>query len=59
MRPKRMGPGPMADPRTLELTVIFAVASLASLVAWELDHEVLSTLFAGAAGVAFAMAPSE
>ena len=49
----------MADPRTLELTVIFAVASLASLVAWELDYEVLSTLFAVAAGVAFAMAPSE
>jgi hypothetical protein len=49
----------MADPRSLELAVIFAVASLASLTAWELDHEVLSTLFAVAAGVAFAMAPSE
>jgi hypothetical protein len=49
----------MADPRTFELTVIFAVASLASLVAWELDHEVLSTLFAVAAGVAFTTAPSE
>jgi hypothetical protein len=54
-----MGPGPIADPRTLELTVIFAVASLASLVAWELDHEVLSTLFAVAAGVAFTIAPSD
>jgi len=31
-----LGPGPMADPRSLELTVIFAVASLASLLAWEL-----------------------
>ena len=55
----RLGPGPMADPRTPELVVIFAVASLASLVAWELDHEVLSALFAAAAGVAFAMTPSE
>jgi hypothetical protein len=54
-----LGPGPMADPRTPELVVIFAVASLASLVAWELDHEVLSALFAAAAGVAFAMTPSE
>jgi len=49
----------MADPRSHELAVIFAVASLASLMAWELDHEVLSTLFAVAAGVAFAMAPSD
>jgi hypothetical protein len=49
----------MADPRSLELAVIFAVASLASLMAWELDREVLSALFAAAAGVAFAMAPSE
>jgi hypothetical protein len=49
----------MADPRSLEIAVIFAVASLASLMAWELDHEVLSTLFAVAADVAFAMAPSE
>src|SRR5260370_14020047 len=44
----------MADPRSLEPAVIFAVASLASLMAWELDHEVLSALFAAAAGVAFA-----
>jgi len=51
--------GPMADPRHSELVMIFAVASLASLVAWELDHEVLSALFAAAAGVAFAMTPSE
>jgi len=55
----RLGSGPMADPRTGELVVIFAVASLASLVAWELDHEVLSALFAAAAGVAFAMTPAE
>jgi hypothetical protein len=39
--------------------MIFAVASLASLVAWELDYEVLSALFAAAAGVAFAMTSSE
>jgi hypothetical protein len=42
----------MADPRSLELAMIFAVASLASLMAWELDYEVLSALFAAAAGVA-------
>jgi hypothetical protein len=47
----------MADPRTAELVVIFAVASLASLVAWELDREVLSALFAAAEGVACAMSP--
>jgi hypothetical protein len=51
--------GPMADPRHSELVMIFAVASLASLVAWELDYEVLSALFAAAAGVAFAMTSSE
>jgi len=49
----------MANPHTLEPAVIFVVASLASIVAWELDHEVFSTLFAAAAGIAFAMTPSE
>jgi hypothetical protein len=47
----------MAD--LLEPAAIFVVSCLASLLAWELDHEVFSGLFAVAAGVAFAMAPSE
>jgi hypothetical protein len=45
----------MADP--LELAAIFVVSSLASLLAWEFDHEVLSGLFAAAAGAAFMLAP--
>src|SRR5262245_40249261 len=60
VRPKRVGAGADGGTRcSLDLAVIFAVASLASRTAWELDHEVLSTLFAVAAGVAFAMTPSE
>jgi hypothetical protein len=43
----------------LELALIFAVAGFSSLMAWELDHEVLSGLLAVAAGVAFAMTPSD
>ena len=47
----------MAD--LLDSAAIFVVSCLASLMAWELDHEVLSGLFAVAAGVAFAMTPSD
>jgi hypothetical protein len=47
----------MAD--LLDSAAIFVVSCLASLMAWELDHEVLSGLFAIAAGVAFAMTPSD
>jgi hypothetical protein len=54
---KRLAPGPMADSRTPEAALIFALAAVVSLVAWELDHEVLSTVFAIAAGVAFVLAP--
>jgi hypothetical protein len=49
--------GWMAD--LLEPAAIFVVSCLASLLAWELDHEVFSGLFAVAAGVAFTMTPSD
>ena len=45
----------MATP--LEIVAIFVVSCLASLMAWELDGEVLSGLFAAAAGAAFMLAP--
>jgi hypothetical protein len=39
--------------RTLELAVIFAVACLASFVAWKLHHVVFAGVFAAAAVAAF------
>jgi hypothetical protein len=45
----------MANP--LEIAAIFVVSCLASLMAWELDREVLSGLFAAATGAAFMLAP--
>jgi hypothetical protein len=43
----------------LELPAIFVVSCFASVITWELDREVFRGLFAVAAGVVFAVAPSE
>jgi hypothetical protein len=39
-------------PRTIELAVIFLIACLATLTAWELDHGGFAATFAAAAAVA-------
>ena len=42
----------MPDPRGLELALLFALALLASVAAWELDYPLFGATFAAAAALA-------